>query len=373
MAADSISADGMSATASSRLAPRLLLLAYIVFFTLLIVGAIAIVVFGNPRAAEPVVRLTIVEQTRSVAVAPPHPTVNPVTPPPATSPNTSEPAAPPAVVPSTIVQPVRLGAALLADPALIETTDSGPLPKIGADGLTPMRAYAAPVADTSHPHIAIIISGLGISAKATAAALSALPPQVTLAFAPYATDVQRWVADARRRGHEVLLEVPMEPFDFPDSDPGPHTLRAGVGEDSNTERLVWALTRFTGYTGVTNLLGARLLSDPDSLEPVLTYLARRGLLFFDNGVATHSAAPDVAARSGVAFAQATTTIDSIQTAMEIDHELSELETQARAHGTASGSGFIYPVTIARVAQWAQGLNGRGFVLVPASAIVSAKK
>jgi hypothetical protein len=106
---------------------------------------------------------------------------------------------------------------------------------------------------------------------------------------------------------------------------------------------------------------------------VLTYLARRGLLFFDNGAATHSAAPDVAARSGVAFAQATTTIDSIQTAMEIDHELSELETQARAHGSASGSGFIYPVTIERVTQWAQGLAGRGFVLVPASAIVSAKK
>jgi polysaccharide deacetylase 2 family uncharacterized protein YibQ len=194
-----------------------------------------------------------------------------------------------------------------------------------------------------------------------------------LAFAPYAADVQNWVTQARRQGHEVLLEVPMEPFDFPDSDPGPHTLRSGVGEDANTERLVWSLTRFTGYTGVTNLLGGRLLSDPESLEPVMTYLARRGLLFYDNGAATHSAAPDVAARSGVAFAQATDTIDSIQTAMEIDRQLSDLETKARANGTASGAGFLYPVTVERVANWAQGLPGRGFVLVPASAIVVSKK
>jgi hypothetical protein len=165
----------------------------------------------------------------------------------------------------------------------------------------------------------------------------------------------------------------MEPYDFPDSDPGPHTLRSGVGDDANTERLVWSLTRFTGYTGVTNLLGGRLMSDADSLEPVMTYLARRGLLFYDNGGATHSAAPDVAARAGVSFAQASDTIDSIQTAMEIDRQLSDLETRARAAGSASGSGFLYPITVARVTAWAQGLPSRGFVLVPASAIVQPKK
>ena len=166
-------------------------------------------------------------------------------------------------IPATIVQPIYAGTALVADPALIETTDNGPLPRIGADGRTPLQAYAAPVSDATKPRIAIVISGLGISAKATAAALAKLPPQVTLAFAPYAADVQTWVTQARRQGHEVLLEVPMEPFDFPDSDPGPHTLRSGVAEDANTERLVWALTRFTGYTGVTNLLGGRLLSDSE--------------------------------------------------------------------------------------------------------------
>ena len=89
--------------------------------------------------------------------------------------------------------------------------------------------------------------------------------------------------------------------------------------------------------------------------------------------ASHSAAPDVAARTGTPFAQATATIDKIQTAMEIDRELSALEDTARAHGSASGAGFLYPVTVERVTQWAQGLSGRGFVLVPASAIVIPKK
>lgn len=293
---------------------------------------------------------------------------------PAVTPTRQTPTAlPPAIVPGRIDKPVFAGRALVADPALIETTAEGPLPRVADDGRMPMNAYAPVVSAGTRPRIALVVSGLGISAKQTAAALDSLPPQVTLAFAPYSGDVQRWVSEARRRGHEVLLEVPMEPYDFPDSDPGPHTLRASVSEESNTERLSWSLTRFTGYAGITNLLGGRLLADPDSLAPVMTFLARRGLLFFDSGTDSHSAASDIARQINAPYAQSTLVIDAIQTAMEIDARLSDLETHARAANTASGTGFVYPVTIERVANWANGLSGRGFVLVPASAIVGHPK
>jgi len=346
---------------------RLLAIAYGAVFVLLVASGIAVALFGKPSESKAVVRLR---------VAPMAAVVKPVVAPVAAVPVPEAPIAnaPPAARPPVAsAQRVYAGSELVADPALIQMTDRGPLPRIAADGRTPMQAYAAPGGDSTKPRIAIVISGLGISAKATAAALAGLPPQVTVAFAPYATDVQSWVTQARRQGHEVLLEVPMEPFDFSDSDPGPHTLRVGIGEDANTDRLVWSLTRFTGYVGVTNLLGARLLSDSDSLQPVLAYLRAHGLLFFENDIAARSAVPDVAARTGTAFAQSITTIDSIPTAMEIDHQLAALEMEARARGAVSGSGFLYPLTIDRVTQWAQGLSGRGFVLVPASAIVTAKK
>lgn len=278
-------------------------------------------------------------------------------------------ALPPPVV---IDKAVFAGSALIADPALIENSPMGPLPRIADDGRKPMTAYAAPAA-TGKFRIAIVVSGLGISARATTAALASLPPGVTLGFAPYAGDVQHWVNQARQFGHEVVLEIPMEPFDFPDSDPGPHTLRAGVDEDSNLQRLTWTLSRFTGYAGVTNLLGQRFLSDSDVLSPAMTYLARRGLYFYDNGAAAQSTAPQVAAATATVFAQSNESLDDIQTALEIDRHLSALEDEARAHGSAIGSGFLYPVTVDRIAAWAKGLHGRGFVLVPVSAIVSQPK
>jgi polysaccharide deacetylase 2 family uncharacterized protein YibQ len=271
-----------------------------------------------------------------------------------------------------VTQVQRAGRALIADPALIENTPLGPLPRIADDGRKPMSAYAAPAA-AGKLKIAIVMMGLGLSAKATDAALAKLPSAVTVGLLPYGADAPRWLAAARGHGHEVLLEVPMEPFDFPDSDPGPHTLRAGSATATNAARLNWALTRFTGYAGVTNLLGDRLLSDTEALAPVLTTLSRRGLYFYDAGNATQSVAPQVAQSLAAPFARGQAEIDTIQTALEIDRRLSDLETAAREHGSAVGTAFLYPVSVDRIAQWAKGLQARGFVLVPVSAIVTAPK
>ena len=198
---------------------------------------------------------------------------------------------------------VYAGRALVADPALIENSPQGPLPRIADDGRKPMTAYAAPARGGKF-RIAIVVSGLGISAKATerGAGRPAAPASPWLSR-PMPATCSTGCPRRAQHGHEVLLEVPMEPFDFPDSDPGPHTLRSGVDEDANIQRLNWALSRFTGYAGVTNLLGQRFLSDADALSPAMTQLARRGLYFYDNGAAPQSVAPDVAGRSGAAFRQ----------------------------------------------------------------------
>jgi uncharacterized protein len=253
---------------------------------------------------------------------------------------------------------------------LSENSAQGPLPRIADDGRTPMQVYAGKMPNASGPRLAIVIGGLGISAKMTQAALDTLPAEVTLSFSPYVGDVRHWASEARKRGHEVLIEIPMEPYDFPDSDPGQYTLRVGADTAANMQRLNWALSRLSGYTGATNLLGARFLADRDALRPVLDTLAKRGLLFFDNGAVPHSAASEAAAGSGVYFAATDEVIDSIQSAMEIDRRLDSLTTAAKAKGTANGAGFVYPVTVERVSLWSKKLFDKGVVLVPLSAIAS---
>ncbi len=364
MAADST----FDESGAERVGPHPLALAWLALFVLLVALGVGITFLGDPHAGDPVVVVDLPKPAQRAAM----PAARTATA--ARAPVASPAATEAPVVPTPrITQQVFVGRALIADPALIENTPAGPLPRIATNGATPMRAYAPATVNDGRPRIALVIAGLGISAKATEAALKTLPAGVTLSFAPYEGDVQHWVSRARDAGHEVLLEVPMESYDFPDSDLGPHTLRSGTADDVNTQRLIWAMTRFSGYAGVTNLLGGRFLADPVSLEPMLGYLARRGLFFYDNGASSHSAVPDVASRAGLPYAQGQSTIDTIQTAMEIDHRLAALEESARGNGKAAASGFLYPVTVDRVARWAQGLSARGFVLVPASAIVTEPK
>ncbi|HEY1612124.1 MAG TPA: divergent polysaccharide deacetylase family protein [Rhizomicrobium sp.] len=367
-----------------------LVLAWLAAFAALLVLIVAVAILGHSRDGEPVASLALTDFAsrispehaagiRSAAPARSLTTAQTTAASPGARaapalPATASPVpAATAMLPRHISAPLYTGGVLIADPALIEETQQGPIPRIAQDGRMPMTAYAPAVAPSSAKKIAIVVTGLGLSAKVTTAALDALPPGITMAFAPYADDVQTWATEARRRGHEVLLEIPMEPYDFPDSDPGPHTLRAAAGEDSNVSRLTWSLSRFAGYAGVTNLLGERFLADSEALAPIMTYLTRRGLLFVDTSSSEHSVAPDVARQVGAAYLHSAVTIDAIESAMEIEARLSDIETRARSDGTAIGTGFAYPVTVSQLANWAQGLPERGFVLVPASAIVATAK
>ena len=122
-------------------------------------------------------------------------------------------------------RPTRIESATVAvDPSLIEHGPFGPLPRIGPDGRRPLFAYARPFNfEDARPKVAVLILGLGLRAELFEAAL-ALPGPIGLQLSPYAPDLPALVERARRAGHEVLLDLPMEPADYPASDPGPHTL-----------------------------------------------------------------------------------------------------------------------------------------------------
>jgi polysaccharide deacetylase 2 family uncharacterized protein YibQ len=330
-----------------------LALAYFAVFAAILAVVGAVILFGRAPDAHQRIVLALKPAARSLAPARPAARRTPLAPLPAA--------------------PVYAGSALVADPALMEMTAEGPLPRIADDGRTPFAAYAPPAAATGKKaRIAVIVTGMGLSAKDSAAALDTLPAGVTFAFVAQEKDLQAGINAARARGHEVLLQIAMEPADYPDSDPGPHTLRTGLSEEANLRRLDWALARATGYAGVGAFEGGRFLGDGRALAPVMAELTRRGLMFFDS---QESAGPAAAAarQAGTLFAQAALGLDAVPAPVAIDHQLSRLEALARKDGSAIATAEPYPVSVERLARWAKGLAGRGFVLVPASAIVAPPK
>ena len=263
------------------------------------------------------------------------------------------------------------------DSRITENSKHGPVPKIAQDGSRPSEVHARAVkpipGKPDAPRVAIVVGGLGISASATRDALSKLPGAVTFAFAPYGNNIEALAARARGDGHELILLVPMEPFDYPDNDPGPQTLLTTLDSGQNIDRLQWVMSRFQGYVGIANYMGGRFTASEKALSPVLKDAANRGLLYLDDGSSQRSIAAQIAVANNLPFAKADVVLDSVPTPVDIDRALGRLERIARERGSALGVAGPLPVSIERIAKWAKAAEGRGVLVVPISAVASKGK
>lgn len=255
--------------------------------------------------------------------------------------------------------------------AMLEDSRYGQLPRIAADGRRSQDVYARRQPAASGPRVALVVGGLGVAREASVQAIKALSPEITLAFSPYGADVGALVAEARKDGHEVLLQAPMEPFAYPQNDPGPQTLLTSLPASANLERLRWSLGRASGYVGVAPLAGARFLEADDAVGPVFAELARRGVMFVSQGAKGGRVAA-AAQQSGLAYAPAGAAIDSVPDTAAIDAALADLERDAKTGGVAVGWAGSTPLTLKRIEAWRSGLAARGVTLVPVSATLKTE-
>ncbi|MCP1336703.1 divergent polysaccharide deacetylase family protein [Futiania mangrovi] len=266
--------------------------------------------------------------------------------------------------------PTPLAAAPVA--AVTEDTPAGPLPRMAEDGRTPRDVYARPFgAAQGGPLVALVIGGIGLDHNTSLAAIRDLPGEVTLALAPYPPQIADWAREAREAGHELLLEVPMEPFSTA-QEPGPSALLTSIGTGENIARLHWLMSRFPGFVGVTNYLGGRFTSDAMRMQAVANDLAARGLLFLESGGSRLSQAQEAAAAAGLPYLKASRIVDLTPAAGDVRARLAELVQIAREKGSAVGVGAALPGTIEAIVSWAPTLEASGVRLAPLSALAARK-
>jgi polysaccharide deacetylase 2 family uncharacterized protein YibQ len=269
------------------------------------------------------------------------------------------------------------GKSAALDERLTEPSRHGPLPKVAQDGTRPADVFARPVkgipGKPNAPRVAIVIGGLGVGAAVTGDAIGRLPGPVTFAFSPHGGELGSQVVRARAAGHEVLLQVPMEPFDYPDNDPGPQTLLTSLDAAQNVDRLQWLMSRFQGYVGIANAMGGRFTASEQALAPVLRETAKRGLIYLDDGASARSLASQVAGANNLTFAKADLVLDALPTPADVDRALARLEAMARDRGIAVGLASALPVSIERIAKWTKAAESRVVLLVPITAVVAKAK
>jgi|GEM_PF-179592 len=261
---------------------------------------------------------------------------------------------------------------------LREKVDGRWLPRVSEDGRTPAEAYARPAnIDPEKPRIALVVGGLGINHRTTMEAIAELPADITLSFAPRVSnaglDTQYYINKARADGHEVLIEVPMEPYEYGRHSPEPNTLKLEGPAEQNLDALYATLSKASGYVGVVNYQGAKYATELEAVSPIVEALAERGLMIVEDGSLPRSAFADAARGREASYREAASVIDAEVNASNIAEELARLEIEALAKGSSLGTGFAFPVTIDTILDWREDLDAKGIQLVPASAVIGTAR
>ncbi|MEP1208523.1 MAG: divergent polysaccharide deacetylase family protein [Rhizobiaceae bacterium] len=251
-------------------------------------------------------------------------------------------------------------------PDLVEKSEFGSLPRISDGNVRPLDAYSQSSGVTGANRIAIIVGGLGLSQTGTQAAIKDLPSSISLGFSPFGNSLQRWMQNARREGHEVVLQLPMEPLGYPTINPGPRTLISGVEPGQNLMNLRWALGRMTNYPVVMNYLGAGLTSKAASLRPLLQEVRDRGLGYIDDGSASASVAMQLAQDMRLPHASGNIIIDAERDEARIRNNLKVLESLAKARGYAIGTASAFPESVRIITEWSKQAEKSNIIIVPVS-------
>jgi hypothetical protein len=254
---------------------------------------------------------------------------------------------------------------------LFETTQQGRLPLIRpSDKLTPFAAYRRPFdqeANRGKPIISIAVYDLGLSDSATSAAMRVLPPDVSLIMSPYMKSPEIYVTEARKKGHEVWLSLPVEVGNYPLIDPGPQTALIGAPEKDNLNKLYWTLGRATNYVGFVTPRDPAFIKAEQDMRPLMTRIYGCGLAFMD-GALMPSLIPQTMAQSmSGAYGTVDVWVDATAQRENIADSLSQAENLARQQGFAAAIIHPYPLSYQMVQEWIATLPGKGIVLAPLSA------
>jgi polysaccharide deacetylase 2 family uncharacterized protein YibQ len=340
-----------------------------------VIGVAATLAWLGPPA-EPLVAEAPVDPAEPQPASPP---AAPAAPPPTAAPDAAAPRGPvplpaapePPPLAAAEARPVAAEPVIAPpDPQLLEPGRHGPLPRLGPEGRSSIRAYAHPFDRSDpRPRVGIVINNMGLFGQHSEEAIRRLPSGITLAFSPYAPRPERLLDLARSRGMELLVALPLEPQGFgQQADPGDRALLTTLPMAQNMDRLDWALSRIQGQVGAIGGLGGmrgeRFAANAELLGAVQAALTRRGLLYVD----PRPGSPQPAR----AFGRSVDVLldEPSEVRSEVERRLAELEALARRNGSALGlAGNPVPSVVAAIAAWSAGLEARGVVIAPVTALI----
>lgn len=207
------------------------------------------------------------------------------------------------------------------------------------------------------PKIAIVIDDLGYDRPIAREFIDFQAP-LTLSFLPQAPHAQEMAFLASEKGKETLLHLPMEPHDFPRTNPGPGALLLSMSTSEIIQIIDNDFNEFSFVQGANNHMGSRFTENREKMAVVLESLKKRNLFFLDSLTTPHSVVPAVAEDLGLKYLQRNIFLDNEVAEGSIKLQLEKLIQVAQVRGFAVGVGHPYPLLLQVIREQLSSLKNR---------------
>ncbi len=250
--------------------------------------------------------------------------------------------------------------------------DPLPASSVPAAASVPRAAHApppvspqSPLSQMSAPRVAIIVDDLG-ARRDVFDPLRDIRRPLTVAVLP-GLPLSQWTArEAAQAGMEVILDLPMEPYRFPEVDPGPGALLMTMNAQELQAQVGAHLASVPGAVGVTNHMGSRMTEDRARMRTVLEVLAGRRLFLVDGLASNLSLAYDEAKALGLRAGRRQIIVDHKGGEAGDRVRWDEVAWWAERRGEVIVIAHGHPLTAPLLREFVPRWEARGIRLVPVS-------
>jgi polysaccharide deacetylase 2 family uncharacterized protein YibQ len=232
-------------------------------------------------------------------------------------------------------------------------------PKIPKQPRTPKEGIEKQI-----PTIALVIDDLGYNLNLAEELFKIdLPFTVSvLPNLPYTNLISR---RAIQKGKEVILHLPMEPYDYPNVQVEDGTLLTSMKNEEIRRLIKKALKDLDCAVGANNHMGSRMVENEEKMKIILDEMKKRGLFFLDSRTSPRSLVYDLAKEMGVKTAKRNVFLDVQNNEEYVRKQLDQVADLALHNGCGIAIGHLQPATIRALRSHLPDLSKRGirFVLL----------
>ncbi|UQZ74878.1 hypothetical protein C2I17_10100 [Niallia circulans] len=182
---------------------------------------------------------------------------------------------------------------------------------------------AAPSKNQVRKELAIVIDDFGNNMKGTEEMLN-LPVPITVAIMPFLSTSKEDAIRAHKKGHEVIVHLPLEPKKGKKSWLGPGAITTDLSDQEIRKRVKDAIESIPYAVGMNHHMGSKATEDKRVMKIILEECRNHSLYYLDSKTTSNSVIKELAEELNVPYLENDLFFDHIYTSQYINKQASRL-------------------------------------------------